>query len=239
VHVDHPPNDEGPQQAGRDGIMNMLEWIFHRPSPQEKLRKHQRSLEKAIRELDRERTKLETQEKKLISDIKKSAKNNQMGACRIQAKDLVRTRRYVAKFYQMRTQMQAVSLRIQNVRSNEQMMQSMKGATRLLGSMNKSMNLPALQRIAMEFEKENDVMDQRQEMMDDAIDDAMEDDEEESEEVVGQVLDEIGIDLGQALGEAPTSMGAKAAAKERVAQPVGAGGGGDDDLQARLDSLKK
>jgi hypothetical protein len=44
------------------------------------------------------------------------------------------------------------------------MMQSMKGATQLLGNMNRQMNLPALQRIAMEFEKENDIMDQRQEM---------------------------------------------------------------------------
>jgi hypothetical protein len=80
------------------------------------------------------------------------------------------------------------------------MMQSMKGATQLLGSMNRQMNLPALQRIAMEFEKENDIMDQRQEMMDDAIDDVTGlEDEEESEEVVTQVLDEIGIDLGQAV----------------------------------------
>jgi charged multivesicular body protein 2A len=97
----------------------------------------------------------------------------------------------------MKTQLQGVSLRIQTVRSNQQMMQSMKGATRLLGSMNRSMNLPALQRIAMEFEKENDIMDQRQEMMEDAIDDSMEADEEESEEIVNQVLDEIGIDLNQ------------------------------------------
>jgi hypothetical protein len=60
------------------------------------------------------------------------------------------------------------------------------------------MNLPALQRIAMEFERENDIMDQRQEMMDDAIDDVTGlEDEEEGEEVVNQVLDEIGIDLGQ------------------------------------------
>jgi hypothetical protein len=80
------------------------------------------------------------------------------------------------------------------------MMQSMKGATQLLGSMNRQMNLPALQRIAMEFEKENDIMDQRQEMMDDAIDDVTGlEDEEEGEEVVQQVLDEIGIDLGQAV----------------------------------------
>ena len=80
------------------------------------------------------------------------------------------------------------------------MMQSMKGATMLLGSMNRQMNLPALQRIAMEFERENDVMDQRQEMMDDAIDDVTGlEDEEEGEEVVNQVLDEIGVDLNSAV----------------------------------------
>lgn len=125
--------------------------------------------------------------------------------------------RYVEKFYSMRTQLQAISLRIQvsthsfkslllwliqsqTVRTNEQMMQSMKGATRILGSMNRSMNLPALQRIAMEFERENDIMDQRQEMMDDAIDDITGvDEEEESDLVVEQVLEEIGVDLRQAV----------------------------------------
>lgn len=70
----------------------------------------------------------------------------------------------------------------------------------LLGSMNRQMNLPALQRIAMEFERENDIMDQRQEMMDDAIDDVTGlEDEEEGEEVVNQVLDEIGVDLNNAV----------------------------------------
>lgn len=84
-------------------------------------------------------------------------------------------------------------------------MQSMKGATTLLGSMNRQMNLPALQRIAMEFEKENDIMDQRQEMMDDAIDDVTGlEDEEEGEEVVNQVLDEIGVDLGQSVSASST-----------------------------------
>lgn len=79
-------------------------------------------------------------------------------------------------------------------------MQAMKGATVALGSMNKSMNLPQLQRIAMEFERENDIMDQRQEMMDDAIDDAMDVGvEEEGDEVVEQVLEEIGVDLSQSV----------------------------------------
>lgn len=80
-------------------------------------------------------------------------------------------------------------------------MQSMKGATMLLGSMNRQMNLPALQRIAMEFERENDIMDQRQEMMDEAIDEAtgLEGEEEEGEDIVKEVLDEIGVDLSQAV----------------------------------------
>lgn len=71
----------------------------------------------------------------------------------------------------------------------------------LLGSMNRQMNLPALQRIAMEFERENDIMDQRQDMMDDAIDDAtgVEGDEEEGEDIVKEVLDEIGVDLNQSV----------------------------------------
>ncbi|KAL9050450.1 MAG: hypothetical protein Q9162_006631 [Coniocarpon cinnabarinum] len=225
--------------------MNIVEWAFgRRMTPAERLRKHQRALEKTQRELDRERTKLENQEKKLVADIKKSAKNGNMGPLRIQAKDLVRTRRYISKFYQMRTQLQAISLRIQTVRSNEQMMQSMKGATSLLGSMNKQMNLPALQRIAMEFEKENDIMDQREEMMSDAVDDAIgEDEEEETEEVVDQVLNQLGVELNQELKDAPDAIQSPQA-NNRVAEAIGGdggtgGAGDDDDLQARLDNLRK
>ncbi|KAJ5432922.1 DOA4-independent degradation protein 4 [Penicillium daleae] len=229
--------------------MNIVEWAFgKRMTPAERLRKHQRALDRTQRELDRERTKLENQEKKLVQDIKKSAKNGQIGACKIQAKDLVRTRRYIQKFYQMRTQLQAISLRIQTVRSNEQMMQSMKGATMLLGSMNRQMNLPALQRITMEFERENEIMDERQEMMDDAIDEAtgMEDDEAEGEDIVREVLDGLGVDLSQALGETPSGeIHQESTGGTRVAQAIGGGTGGgagdagDDDLQARLDSLRR
>lgn len=86
------------------------------------------------------------------------------------------------------------------------MMQAMKGATMALGSMNRQMNLPGLTKIAMEFERENDVMEQRQEMMDDAIDDAMDvGAEEEGEEVVEQVLEEIGVDLNQAVRAVPVA----------------------------------
>ncbi|KAK6350060.1 ESCRT-III subunit protein did4 [Orbilia brochopaga] len=218
--------------------MNIVEWAFgKRMTPAERLRKNQRALEKAQRELDRERTKLEQQEKKLIQDIKKSAKNNQIGAAKIQAKDLVRTRKYIQKFYEMRTQLQAISLRIQTVRSNEQMMQSMKGATSLLRSMSQGVNIASLQDIAMQFARESDMMEQREEIMSDAVDDVTGlEDEEAEDEVLNQVLDEIGVDREMALGSTPLGLGELEAQKEdRVAQAIG----GDDDLQARLNNLGK
>ncbi|KAI8622423.1 Snf7 family [Chytriomyces sp. MP71] len=179
-----------------------MDFLFGpRKTPAQKLKEHQRSLNKAVRDLDRERTKLETQEKKLISDIKKSAKANQMNACKIMAKDLVRTRRYVQKFYQMRTQLQAVGLRIQTMSSNQAMADAMRGVTKAMRSMNKAVNLPQLTQIMMDFEKESDMMDMKEEMMNDAIDDNIdeEEDEGESDAIVNQVLDEIGINLNQSV----------------------------------------
>ncbi|KAL9932221.1 hypothetical protein V8E36_008993 [Tilletia maclaganii] len=194
-------------------MATIIESLFGRAkTPAERLRQHHRSLQKAMRELDRERTKLEQQDKKLIMDIKKAARDGQMGACKVMARDLVRTRRHVQKFVQLRTQLQAVTLRIQTLRSNQQMAEAMRGATRAMGMMNRSMNLPAIQRIMREFERETATMDMKEEMMGDAVDEAMDDEadgigeEEEGDAILGQVLDEIGVSLGQQLTDAPTGL---------------------------------
>jgi len=66
-------------------------------------------------------------------------------------------------------------------------------------SMNKQINLPQINKIMMNFEKESELMDIKEEMVNDAIDNVMEeeDDEEESENIVNQIFDEIGISLNQ------------------------------------------
>lgn len=43
------------------------------------------------------------------------------------------------------------------------------------------MNLPEIQKIMMEFEKQSEIMDMKEEMMDDAIDDALGDENDEVE----------------------------------------------------------
>merc|ERR1712152_44104 len=168
----------------------------------------------AMRELDRERTKMEQQEKKIIADIKKMAKQGQMDAVKIMAKDLVRTRRYVKKWMLMRANSQAVSLKIQTLKSQSAMANAMKGVTKAMGSMNKQMKLPEIQKIMMEFEKQSEIMDMKGEMMEDAIDEVMgdEEDEEESDAIVAQVLDELGLQLNDKLGDVPIATGSLAPA---------------------------
>lgn len=183
-----------------------MEWLFgKRMTPDEMLRKNQRALNKAMRDLDREKMKMEQQEKKVIADIKKLAKEGQMDAVKIMALDLVRTRRYVKKFMLMKANIQAVSLKIQTLKSQNTMAQAMSGVTKAMANMNRQMNLPQIQRILHEFEKQSEIMDMKEEMISEHIDDAMEDegDEEESDAVVSQVLDELGLQLGDQLSGLP------------------------------------
>uniref|UniRef100_A0A061R9N9 Charged multivesicular body protein 2A n=1 Tax=Tetraselmis sp. GSL018 TaxID=582737 RepID=A0A061R9N9_9CHLO len=219
-----------------------MEWLFgKKKTPAEMLRENKRMLDKAIRELERERTQLQNEEKKLITEIKKSAKQNQMDAVKIMAKSLVRNRHATTKMVQLKSQLQAVSIRLQTLKSSQAMGDAMRGATRAMGAMNKQMNLPKLQQIMREFERQNERMEMSSEMMGDAIDDAFEGEaeEEESDELVSQVMDELGITLSNELLKAPgqavaqPAQPAAAAANEPMAEGI------DDDLQARLNNLRR
>lgn len=212
-----------------------------RKTPAELLRENKRMLDKAIRELDRERMGLQNQEKKLVQEIKKTAKQGQMEAVKVMAKSLVRNRHAVTKLFQLKSQLQAVSLRIQTLKSTQAMSDAMRGATKAMSMMNKKMNLPALMKIMREFEKQNERMEMTSEMMGDAIDDAFEGEgeEEETDDLVNQVLDEIGISTDAELVSAPGQVAASSqATPEPVAnEPIMEGI--DSDLQARLDNLRK
>uniref|UniRef100_A0A7S3K1A5 Uncharacterized protein n=1 Tax=Aureoumbra lagunensis TaxID=44058 RepID=A0A7S3K1A5_9STRA len=218
----------------------------------EVLRKNKREIQKAIRELDKERGNLEKQEQKLIADIRKFAKEGQMGPVKIMAKDLVRTRTYITKFIELRSHLNAVSLKLQTVKSQEAMASAMKSVTTAMIRMNKAVNVPTVQKIMLNFQRENERAELTQEVMGDLLDDAMEEegDEEEQEKIVGQVLDEIGINFGDSVPEAPTIQAQAAtepATNQKTAEPasIGApsgGGGGDhtvSDLEVRLNNLRK
>eukprot|EP00179_Madagascaria_erythrocladioides_P020334 CAMPEP_0198337866 /NCGR_PEP_ID=MMETSP1450-20131203/31466_1 /TAXON_ID=753684 ORGANISM="Madagascaria erythrocladiodes, Strain CCMP3234" /NCGR_SAMPLE_ID=MMETSP1450 /ASSEMBLY_ACC=CAM_ASM_001115 /LENGTH=193 /DNA_ID=CAMNT_0044042707 /DNA_START=208 /DNA_END=786 /DNA_ORIENTATION=- len=189
-------------------MSEMFDWLFGKQkTPQEIIKEHQRTIRRAIREMDREKRRLEQEEQKQIREVKKLAREGQMGAAKIVAKNVVRSRSYQQKFIRMRAQLQAVSLRITTLKSTAQLSEAMKGVTRAMIIMNRQINLPAMQRIMMEFEKQSEFMDMKEEVMNETIDEAMEEEDDEAEEsaLINKVLDEIGIDLNEKLVDAPSA----------------------------------
>merc|ERR1711971_1113151 len=96
-----------------------------------------------------------------------------------------------------------------------------------------------IQKIMQEFEKQSEIMDMKEEMMNDAMGD--EDDEEETDAIVTQVLDELGLQLGDQLSgvNAPSGSIATGAAGGKVPVAAGAEADADADLAARLENLRR
>lgn len=197
------------------------------------MKKYKRALDKTVRDLERERGKLAQQEKKLTVEMKKMAKQDQMDSVRVMARDLVRTRKYQQKMYRMKTQIQGVSLRITTMQSTAQMSKAMAGVTKAMKGMNDKMNIPAMQQVMREFERQNEMMGMKEEMMNDAIDDVMDDEGEEEGETemeINKVMDEVGLDFKAKVGLKDAAIPQPQSAQAQEEE--------DKDLDARLAALK-
>jgi charged multivesicular body protein 2A len=110
--------------------------------------------------------------------------------------------------------------------------------------MNKAVDVPAINKMMAEFERENAKSEMMQELMGDAIDDALADDnnEEEEDRIVSQVLDEIGVSFGEEIPDAPmVGLSGKTAGMESAPSkvPEAAGDPALNELEARLNNLKR
>eukprot|EP01138_Halocafeteria_seosinensis_P000442 gb/GECG01000456.1/.p1 GENE.gb/GECG01000456.1/~~gb/GECG01000456.1/.p1 ORF type:complete len:241 (+),score=55.39 gb/GECG01000456.1/:1-723(+) len=234
-----------------------------KPTLEEQIRENKKQIRRGIREIDRERTRMERQKKQLEQDMRRYAKEGQTGPVRVMAKDYVRTKNNIDKFYNMRSQLQGVQTQIQTMSSTEAMSRAMQGATQAMIRMSKQMNMPQLQNVIRQFQMNSEKMEMGQEMMGDAIDDVMEEegDEEEQEEMVSQVLSELNISTMQEAPSAPEGSASKQpqGKEERKQVPMAEGQGaaassGDNtgssqdapsadpamsDLEQRLKNLRK
>ncbi|THD24466.1 Charged multivesicular body protein 2a [Fasciola hepatica] len=237
----------------------MLSIFGSKKTVDQQLRINKRAISRAVRELDTEKRRLEQDKTRITGEIKKLAKQNEMDAVRILAKQIVRNNNYIKRFTLMRTNLEAVGLKLQTLKSTNAMAETMKDVTRVMKRMNASMKLPQLQKIMMEFEKQSGLLESKEEMMSDAIDDALGDDDiDESETIVNKVLEELGIEMSNEMAGAPQpngplGIGASAARNRALAVDGGPGlpsvdasGVGsnadtidEDDLEARLARLKR
>lgn len=190
------------------------------PTLSDEIKQNRRKIDRTCRELDRERQKMENQERRVKAEIKKVARDQQIDAARILAKDLARTRAHISKMYQMRTQLQSIGMQMSAMKTQEAMSSAMGSAVGMMARMNQQMNLPALTSMMMQFEMEQSKLEMGQEMMDDAMDGMTGVDEsDEADRILNEVLTEAGMaDIDKLGTQTPSGI---PQAQQQAVQPQG------------------
>jgi charged multivesicular body protein 2A len=209
----------------------MLSFLFApKQTPKELLQECRKSIRTAVRDIERAQEDLEEKKQVKEQELKIYAKKGEVQTARVLAKDLVRMRNSIAKFHAMTAELKSVEVNLLTMQSTEAMSGAMRSAALSMQRMNSAQSLPALQNIIKTFGKEQEQLNRKQDMMNDAMDDVFEQDQAEEDELVNRVLDEVGIHLA-----------------EQLPAPAGGGGGGvgignsnlPADMRERLDKLKK
>lgn len=181
----------------------------------------------ALRKIERDEMNAIKQEKALLSKLKALGTQRKLEACQSQAKDLVRLRQHVKVLGQMKSQLTGLSQKLAVAESTGMIQSTLARTAKLLAGLNKQLSPKEMQRVLLEFQRQNTVFTDGQEILSETLDDAFEADDESAniDTAVAQVLDEVGID----------SITLNSLQTARTYSNVSFD---DDDLTARLEKLR-
>mmetsp|Transcript_27420 Transcript_27420/g.46587 ORF Transcript_27420/g.46587 Transcript_27420/m.46587 type:complete len:230 (+) Transcript_27420:119-808(+) len=204
------------------------------------VRTNQRQMDRDIRDLDR-------QEKLLLQEIKQRAKSPGVNPAtdkglKSQAKQLVTIRKQKEKLYETKAQLNSVGMQASAMATQASAITAVGAVTEALGNANKVMDATKMNKTLMEFQRQNEMANMKEEMMNDALADAFDesDVEEEANEVTNQVLAELGVELDSKMVglDAPNKAPPKKEGEQGVvSEEEAALMDALPDLRARLDAL--
>ena len=188
-----------------------------------------------MRELDR-------QEKQITAELKQRAKVTNASndpTLKTLAKQLVQVRQQRAKLHGAKAQIGAMGMHAQVTASQVAAVSAIGSVTETMKVANQHMDMKQTMKIMTEFQKENERLTVKEEMIDDVLMDAFDSEgvEEEADQVTNQVLAELGVELDQQM----VGLDAPKTKLEATAEtPVAEKDALEDalpDLRARLNAL--
>jgi charged multivesicular body protein 2B len=222
-----------------------MNFFSKKPTAKEVMKDTKKTVKSSQRDLDREVRELEREEARVLADIKKRAKvasGNNDPTLRILAKQLVQLRANKTKLFSARANLGAMGMKATAMSSQVSAAEAMKTVGGAMAKMNKTVDIGTMQKTMAEFSKQNEMMDLREDLIDDALIDAFDaDEEEEADELTNQVLAGLGLELDGKMKEAPSTqlpstsqgVGVSNEAVEEEEEDAA----GDEELRARLKAL--
>ena len=105
------------------------------------VREQTRTIDRANRKIEREIKNLGRQEAKQLKEIKTLAGKGQHGPAKIVAKSVATTRKHTANLYNMSANLKSISMQLSASGTQMAVMESLSGATKVMGKVNEDMNI--------------------------------------------------------------------------------------------------
>jgi len=214
-------------------------------SPKEQCREWCSKLRKQGYLLDREIRKIENEESKIKRDLKDAAKKGDRDVLLILAKELVRSKKAKSRIHAAKSQINSISMIIQEQMATVRMAGSLQQSTEVMKSMQSLVSIKNISSTMQELSREMMKTGVIGEMMDEAVEEAIDDDpiEEEAEAEVEKILSELNISTGEKMAQAPSTKPAmeKQAQGEASTSTANAEAEDEEDMekvQRRLEKLK-
>merc|ERR1719436_1647994 len=166
----------------------------------EQAREWQRQIRQENRQLERDMSRIRGEEAKLKREITQMAAKGQMQSVNTLAKQVVKSRRSVARLEQTKCSLNALNLQLTTAIASASAASAMKMSASMMKEMNRLASVPELQRTMQEMRVEMARAEVADEMMEEFYADS--DDETEIDSEVQKVMDELVLDRSQLMAAA-------------------------------------
>lgn len=195
-----------------EGVYNQI--FGDPPGPKELLRVCQRELKRDIRAMQLQCGKMELTEKVSLLEAKKEARAGNMTTAKAKMRLAARTRVMIDKFNGLAVNLEGILMQLGMMSAVAAMQNAMKSAVKAMWRMNSSVSLPMMERIAREFDKQQNLMEMKEELMGESLDSTMGSDTLESaeDEIYNRLMDELALEHEALLSGGGGGAGARGTA---------------------------
>lgn len=227
-------------------MINVIMGLFGKTtqkSPKDQCREWTNKLRKQGYLLDREVRKIEIEESKIQRDLKAAAKKNDKEVCLILAKELIRSKKAKSRLHMAKSQMNSISMIIQEQMATVKMAGSLQRSTEVMKSMQNLVSVQNISTTMQDLSREMMKTGIIGEMMDEAIEEAVDEEpiDEEVQAEVDRIMSELNVDTGAKLANAPSTASAEKAQQQASTSQEPVATEDDEDMikmQRRLEMLK-
>jgi Snf7 len=193
------------------------------------VRDQEGQLRASCRSLDRIDAKSVMEEQKLVKEMRVLAKQGNVKGCETRARDLVRLRATREKLGTTKQHLVGLQRQLTVMQGTQALQKTLCATTQLLKDLNSQTNAKTMGRVLQDFERQNSIFTDQQEIMQDAMQDVFEVDDEgaAADDAVSSVLAEFQLDAALQLSRASV-----------FPQFGGISADTDASLEQRLEKLK-